>query len=25
VDMTRAYGLPALHFAREGGMIAIRP
>jgi poly-gamma-glutamate capsule biosynthesis protein CapA/YwtB (metallophosphatase superfamily) len=25
VGMTRAYGLPALHLAREGGMIAIRP
>jgi poly-gamma-glutamate capsule biosynthesis protein CapA/YwtB (metallophosphatase superfamily) len=24
-DMTRAYGLPALHLAREGGTIAIRP
>jgi poly-gamma-glutamate capsule biosynthesis protein CapA/YwtB (metallophosphatase superfamily) len=25
LDMTRAYGLPALHLAREGGTIAIRP
>jgi poly-gamma-glutamate capsule biosynthesis protein CapA/YwtB (metallophosphatase superfamily) len=25
LDMTRAYGLPALHVAREGGTIAIRP